>query len=62
MIMSVEQASAYLHIRPMSLRALARDGKIPAGKFGRVWRFNKEDLDNFLRQQYQVKQEEKTPA
>lgn len=62
MIMSLEQASEYLNIKPMSLRALARDGKIPAGKVGRAWRFNRNDIDEFLRKQYQVKQEEPKAA
>lgn len=61
MIMSLEQAAEYLSIKPMSLRALARDGKLPAAKIGRAWRFNKNDIDDFLRSQYQVKQEEKMP-
>ena len=55
--MSVEQAAEYLNIKPMSLRALAREGKVPAGKIGRTWRFCKKDIDEFLRAQYRVKGE-----
>ena len=52
--MSIEQAAEYLNIKPMSLRALARDGKIPAGKIGRTWRFSRNDINEFLRSQYKV--------
>lgn len=63
MIMSVKQAAEYLRVTTTGLRALARDGKIPAAKIGRAWRFHRDDIDAFMRQQYQqVKQEEKAAA
>jgi len=51
-MMSVYEAAAYLGLSAFSLRKLARERRIPAGKIGRQWRFSKEDLDNFLRGQY----------
>lgn len=51
-MMSVVEAAAYLGVSPFSLRKLAREKRIPAGKIGRQWRFSKEDLDGFLRGQY----------
>lgn len=50
--MSIFEAAKYLGISVFSLRKLAREKRIPSGKVGRQWRFNKEDLDNFLRSQY----------
>lgn len=51
-MMSIFEAAKYLGVSVFSLRKLAREKRLPAGKVGRQWRFNKEDLDNFLRGQY----------
>lgn len=51
-MMSIFEAAEYLGISVFSLRKLARLRKIPSGKVGRQWRFRKEDLDEFLRNQY----------
>lgn len=56
-MMSIFDAATYLGISVFSLRKLAREGRIPAGKVGRQWRFYKEDLDAFLREQYSTKKE-----
>lgn len=34
-----------------SLHKWAREGRIPAVKFGRLWRFRKSAIDDFLNQQ-----------
>lgn len=51
-MMSIFDAASYLGISVFSLRKLAREKKIPAGKVGRQWRFRQDDLDKFLKQQY----------
>lgn len=51
-MMSIFEAAQYLGISVFSLRKLAREQKLPAGKVGRQWRFKQEDLDKFLKQQY----------
>lgn len=51
-MMSIFEAAQYLGISVFSLRKLAREKRIPAGKVGRQWRFRKEDLDAFLKDQY----------
>ena len=51
-MMSVDEAAKYLNVSAFTLRSLARDKKIPGGKVGRRWRFRKEDLDEFLKDQY----------
>lgn len=56
-MMSIFEAAIYLGVSVFSLRKLAREGRLPAGKVGRQWRFSKEDLDAFLREQYGVKKE-----
>lgn len=52
-MMSIFEAAEYLGISAFSLRKLARERRIPAGKIGRLWRFRKDDLDAFLRDQYE---------
>lgn len=51
-MMSIFEAAQYLGISVFSLRKLARERRVPAGKVGRQWRFRKEDLDAFLQEQY----------
>jgi len=51
-MMSIFDAAEYLGVSVFSLRKLAREKKIPAGKVGRQWRLKQEDLDKFLKQQY----------
>jgi excisionase family DNA binding protein len=51
-MMSIFEAAKYLGISVFSLRKLAREKRLPAGKVGRQWRFHQEDLDTFLRKQY----------
>jgi excisionase family DNA binding protein len=52
MLMSIEEASKYLGMSCETVRYLARSKRIPGGKIGRKWRFNKTDLESFLREQY----------
>ena len=51
-MMSIFEAAQYLGISVFSLRKLAREKKIPAGKVGRQWRLRKDDLDSLIRNQY----------
>ena len=43
-VLTVEQAAELLQLPPDRIRALARDGKIPAGKVGSHWRFSRRAL------------------
>ena len=47
-IMTVEQAAEYLQVVPETIRRAAREGSLPAAKFGKSWRFRKVDVDDFL--------------
>ncbi len=51
-MMTLFEAAVYLSLKPASVRRLARDKQIPAGKIGRMWRFNKAHLDEFLHKQF----------
>lgn len=52
MILSINEAATYLQLNPQTVRSMAADNRLPAGKVGRAWRFHKDDLDSFLRSQY----------
>jgi excisionase family DNA binding protein len=43
--MDVEEAAKYIGIGLSNLYALAQGGKIPSNKVGKIWKFNKGDLD-----------------
>lgn len=51
-IMNTIEAAAFVGIHPVTLRAHAKDGVVPAGKFGDDWRFVEEDLLQYIRGQY----------
>ena len=51
-MMTLFEAADYLSLKPATIRRLARDKQIPAGKIGRMWRFNKDHLDEFLHKQF----------
>ncbi|RKZ32147.1 hypothetical protein DRQ33_06400 [bacterium] len=47
-IMTVVEVARYLKIKPQTIYKWAQDGKIPAAKFGREWRFRKSLLDAWI--------------
>jgi len=47
-IMTIVEASKYLHIPLSTLYKLVQDGKIQCQKVERHWRFRKETIDNWL--------------
>lgn len=44
MLLTVEQAAEELNVSVCTIREWAREGKIPARRFGRLWRFDKDEL------------------
>jgi excisionase family DNA binding protein len=49
--LSVSETATYLGLSPKTIYAWAEKGAIPAYKVGRVWRFDKTDVDDFVRGQ-----------
>jgi len=47
--LSVDEAAKYLGVSPSSLYALAQQGRVPGNKLGKMWRFNRRDLDAWMR-------------
>ncbi len=50
-VMTIDQVAEYLHLHPLTVRRLARDGDIPAIKIGRQWRVKRDLLDRWLAQE-----------
>ncbi len=47
-LLNVKQVAQYLQLKESTIYSWAQDGKIPAIKIGRTWRFRLSDLDNWL--------------
>ena len=50
-VMDICQCAAYLGICPDTLYTYAQDGFIPAFKLGNRWRFKRELIDAWMREQ-----------
>ena len=48
-VMTITELSEYLKISRSTLYKLAQEGKLPAQKVGRHWRFHREAIDTWLR-------------
>ena len=49
-LMNLSEAAQFLHIDPDTLRTLTRNGRVPAMKIGRQWRFDPELLREWVRE------------
>lgn len=47
-LLNVKQVADYLQLKESTIYSWAQDGKIPAIKIGRTWRFRRTDLDSWL--------------
>ncbi len=50
-VMTIDELSAYLKIAKSTLYKLAQEGKLPAQKVGRHWRFHRDAVDAWLKKQ-----------
>ena len=50
-ILTIKEVAEYLQVTERTLYRLAQEGKIPAFKVGNSWRFRREDLDQWIRDQ-----------
>ena len=51
--LSLVHTAKYLGLSPKTIYGWAEGGTIPAYKVGRVWRFDKAELDTFVRRKTQ---------
>ncbi len=47
-IMTTKELAKYLRLHEITICKHATEGKIPAVRVGRVWRFDKEAIDNWI--------------
>jgi excisionase family DNA binding protein len=50
-ILTVEEVAAYLRLQPQTIYKWAQEGRIPAAKLGKEWRFRRSILDRWLDEQ-----------
>lgn len=51
--MTIEEVAQYMQVSRFTVYRLAKDHSIPASKIGRQWRFQKEEIDRWVRDQVQ---------
>ncbi len=49
-IMTIEEVAKYLKLKPQTIYSWAQNGKIPAAKLGKEWRFKKTVIDKWFNQ------------
>jgi excisionase family DNA binding protein len=47
-IMTTKEVARYLRLHEITVGKYAAEGKIPAIRIGRVWRFDKEAIDKWI--------------
>jgi excisionase family DNA binding protein len=47
-IMTTKEMAKYLQLHQITICKLSKEGKIPAVRIGRVWRFDKEVIDEWI--------------
>ncbi len=57
-LLNVKQVAGYLQLKESTIYSWAQDGKIPAIKIGRTWRFRRSDLDAWLERHLQEETDE----
>jgi PTS system nitrogen regulatory IIA component len=50
-LLTLDEVAEFLHINPMTLYSWVKDGRMPAFKIGKVWRFRKAEIDDWLKKQ-----------
>jgi len=53
-ILTVEQVAELLHLHPMTIYRLAKEGKLPGFKVGGRWRFQKDAMETWMVDRVQV--------
>ena len=47
-LMTIEQVAQFLQLQPETVRTMARQGRIPALRVGRLWRFDRKQIEIWL--------------
>ena len=51
-MMTIDEVAAYMQVSRFTVYRLVKEHAIPGTKIGRQWRFQKEDIDQWVRAQY----------
>jgi excisionase family DNA binding protein len=54
-ILTLEEVAGYLKLKPQTIYTWAQDGKIPAVKLGKEWRFRKSVIDRWFNRHFDGK-------
>jgi PTS system nitrogen regulatory IIA component len=57
-IMTIEEVAKYLKLKPQTIYTWAKNGKIPAAKLEKEWRFKKSIIDKWFNQHIDQKYSE----
>ena len=57
--LTIDQIAAYLQVSKEKIYKICQKGKMPASKFGGQWRFDRKEIDLWLRKQRPVKKKKK---
>jgi excisionase family DNA binding protein len=57
-LLTLEEVADYLRLSKDTVYRLANTGKLPASKVGHQWRFRKEDVDQWLGRNKNVRRDE----
>ena len=49
-LMTIKEVANYLRLSKVTVYKMTRQGKIPASKIGRQWRYNKAEIDSWVKQ------------
>ncbi len=52
-LMTAEQVAEQMQVTVEWVHGMTREGRMPAIKLGRYWRFDREDVENWLRERRQ---------
>ena len=50
-ILTLEEVALYLRLKPQTIYKWAQEGRIPAAKLGKEWRFRRAVIDRWLDEQ-----------
>lgn len=51
-LMTIDEVAAYMQVSRFTVYRLVKECAVPGTKIGRQWRFQKEDIDQWVRAQY----------
>ena len=51
LVLTIDELAAFLKLSKSTLYKLAQEGKVPGQKIGKHWRFHRETIDAWLKQE-----------